>query len=267
MPNPPPGPRAKIARAKKHLGDLADATAALVEADTLPYSIDVEREADGKVLYRVKNLAEIPAAIPCILGDFIHNLRSALDIMVCDLARHNGCKDVSNHCFPIGKSAHAFKSRFGGAIEQSLSETACNAIKALNPYKGGNDDLCALSQLDNIDKHSLLLTAVAANIAIDLSKVTASKMRAAVKIPGTTDWVDIPVSAMPPLKPPKPCMEDGDVIFGPTEALEGDDKIGFEVEIALNQPGVVECESLKVFTNRLLKIVDGVVTSFDPLFS
>ncbi len=266
MPNPPPGPRAKIARAKKHLTDLADATVAFVEAGTQPYSIAVEREAD-KVLYRVKDVAEIPAVIPCILGDFIHNLRSALDILVCDLARHNGCKDVSDHCFPIGKNAHAFKSRFGGAIEQSLSKPARKAIKALNPYKGGNDDLWALSQLDNIDKHSLLLTAVAANMAIDLSRVTASKMRASVKIPGTTDWVNIPVSAMPPLKPPKPCVEDGDVIFGPIEALEGDDKIGLEVEIALNQPGIVECESLRPFTNKLLNIVDGVVTSFDPLFS
>ncbi len=239
MPDPPPGPRAKIARAKKHLSDLADATAALLEEEAQPYSIVVEHKADGRVLYRVKDLVEIPAVIPCILGDFIHNLRSALDILVCDLARHNGCKDVSNHCFPIGRSAHAFKSRFGGLTEQSLSKSARKAIKALNPYKGGNDDLWALSQLDNIDKHSLLLTAVAANTAIDLSKVTASKMRAAVKIPGITDWADIPVAAVPPLKPPKPCLENGDVIFGPAEALEDDDKIGFTVEIALNQPGVV----------------------------
>ena len=115
---PPPGPRAKIARAKKHFADLANATVAITEADAQPYSVVVERQANGEVVFRVKDVVQVPPTLSCILGDFVHNLRSALDILVCDLARHNGADITTEHGFPICKDAHAFKSRFGGAIKK-----------------------------------------------------------------------------------------------------------------------------------------------------
>jgi hypothetical protein len=101
------------------------------------------------------------------LGDAVHNLRSALDHAICQLAVANGnasaCERRQTQ-FPIyadGTPDHL--KRLDGWI-RPVCDAAKDVIRALQPYKRRpqdpyTDPLWFLSELDNIDKHRLLLVA------------------------------------------------------------------------------------------------------------
>ena len=102
----------------------------------------------------------IPDTLPMIIGDAVHNLRSALDHLACALAEleiptdsetgHSGIE------FPIYISEGKF-DRSGAAKIKKLATAAQDEIKSLQPYNAGDDArfqlLWALHQLDIIDKH------------------------------------------------------------------------------------------------------------------
>jgi hypothetical protein len=96
-----------------------------------------------------------------IIGDFAHNLRSALDHLVCQLSIANeGDPDCRRTQFPIlradGIEAHqALKRDIGSlAFDDQL------AIRSLQPYAQAwpatGDRLWQLHDLNNIDKHRRL---------------------------------------------------------------------------------------------------------------
>ena len=81
------GPRLKIARATKHLRELEtvilDYGATVITA-WCPYH---EPHYEHMVLWELRFSKESPKDAAIILGDVAHNLRAALDIMLCDIAR------------------------------------------------------------------------------------------------------------------------------------------------------------------------------------
>ena len=74
---------AKLRRANTHLETLAK----LVDdfAATEPYTLDPE-PGEGVVAYRLHIRREAPAEISTVVGDVLHNLRSALDSVAYELA-------------------------------------------------------------------------------------------------------------------------------------------------------------------------------------
>ncbi len=102
----------------------------------------------------------IPDNIPMIIGDAVHNLRSALDHLACALAElkiptdsqtgHSGIE------FPIYVSEDKFNKR-GAAKIKKLPTAVQHQIRSLQPYHAGDNArmqfLWALHQLDIIDKH------------------------------------------------------------------------------------------------------------------
>jgi hypothetical protein len=95
-----------------------------------------------------------------IIGDAVHNLRSALDHLACALAElENPTASETGHSgieFPIYISEGKF-NRTGAAKIKKLATPAQDEIKSLQPYKAGDNarfqHLWALHQLDIIDKH------------------------------------------------------------------------------------------------------------------
>ena len=76
--------RVKIERAKEHIAQLEAAVEAFRE--TKPYTVIGEPEPEtGKIVFRVKISADPPARIGAIVGDVIHNIRSALDVLICQM--------------------------------------------------------------------------------------------------------------------------------------------------------------------------------------
>jgi hypothetical protein len=114
--------------------------------------------------------------ISVLIGDVLHNMRSALDHLAYALAdayTNPLTEDISSRSeFPIfgdedrkgrlGRGATLFQS--GVAKIQGWNPAAKTAVEGLQPYKRGNDfredPLWALQELDRISKHRLLHTGV-----------------------------------------------------------------------------------------------------------
>lgn len=160
MPLPPfEAPRLKLRRARHHVADLAAQIDAYIASDPLYFEMVEADEAAGfqsgkKWVVRVRQ--EVPPEFSAIIGDAIHNLRTALDLLACELVRSNGKSDKDVH-FPFAESATALAE----AIKKRNMDRANAAVVALlqtsAPYKGGNEALRAIHDLDIMDKHQALI--------------------------------------------------------------------------------------------------------------
>jgi hypothetical protein len=155
--------RVKIERAYKHIEDLEDAIRET--AGPVFKSVSVEFEPNtGKPRLQSSPLLIYPPEVPAMAGDAVHNLRSALDHLAFHLVevgislgetRGSQFKMVDIQ-FPISYSPDGYKSIKPRSVE-GMTREAIEAIDALKPYKGGNDALWLLRQLDNTDKHTSIL--------------------------------------------------------------------------------------------------------------
>ncbi|WP_156678472.1 hypothetical protein [Sphingomonas profundi] len=158
--------RLKIERSKRHFDELNAAIHAFMESR--PYGIVEDFDAKiGKYEVRASVKAEIPAPFGPMVGDVVHNLRSALDVLAVELAGENGHTSrtaISETYFPISDSRDGFKAAGLRKIGR-LSAPAQKRISELEPYKGGKGELLwKLHHLDILDKHVILVPVGAAII-------------------------------------------------------------------------------------------------------
>jgi hypothetical protein len=156
-------PRLKLRRARRHLAELAADVDAFMARE--PFRLVVEEwELNAKVghtshawVVRIKE--PIPSEFSAVLGDVLHNLRAALDLLACDLVRAKG-GDVKHVYFPFcadPADLNAMIKRRGLYI---AGPEAVEAIESLKPYKGGNTALRAIHDLDILDKHQALVPVI-----------------------------------------------------------------------------------------------------------
>ena len=256
---PPPGPRAKIARAKKHLGDLADIAQAIRHGRIKPYTAVRQFQPDGKLLIGAKKVEGIPGDIALIFGDLVHNLRSALDILVCDLIRKNREPVPDEAGFPIVDRPDQLGNRAQKKMKGS-GHAAKEAVRRLQPYEAGNRDLWVLHQLDIRDKHNILLT-----VQSDASGLDFRGVKSNIKLMQEDGTL---LAGLGPFKSTRPNrVKDGDIILGPVDPLEPDDEVAIGFAIAIDEPGIVDCEPFIPLGQKLVDLVEGIVVAFDPLFS
>jgi hypothetical protein len=182
------GVRAKIERAKQHVRDLESALQAF--RDTNPYGFRIEDDLQtGDKIHRINIRSQTPDSLSLMVGDAIHNLRSALDHLAWQLVEVNGHTPSKGTYFPISETLTKYTSQKGAKI-QGMSTGAKNLIDAIKPYQGGNDNLWKLNELDNFDKHRLLfVTAFALTEIMPTFKLDPSVM----EIP-RDEWVRVRMS-------------------------------------------------------------------------
>ncbi len=240
--------RVKIERAKKHLGDLQIARQSFF--DTHPYEVSTDRNGKtGNAVYYLSRIHEMPPIFSVVAGDVLHNLRSALDHLAYQLVLVGspGITPKREVSFPIYSDATEYETDRGRKVE-GMSEAAIDAIDAVKPYKGGNDYLWRLSQLNNIDKHRLLVT------------VFAELRAQSVYANGTGRlFVVYPKSL--------PCaLKVGDILHvteGPDSELDKDTK--FLVDLTIDEPRIMQCESLIDTLQHMADLVDRIVSGFKLL--
>jgi hypothetical protein len=99
----------------------------------------------------------------------LHNLRAVLDHIVYQLV----CVQIGEPkepytwpAFPIGDDEKDYDEIRNRRLKKKnvgqLNDATIAAIDGLRPWKGGNTALWQLSELDNLDKHRLVLTPAAA---------------------------------------------------------------------------------------------------------
>lgn len=93
----------------------------------------------------------IPSDIAVIVGEVLHNLRVPLDYLACALARQNTGSDKGVY-FPFGRDKDAFVEQAEQKCKK-LPVEAVAMVRALKPYKGGNELLWSIHEMNRADKH------------------------------------------------------------------------------------------------------------------
>jgi hypothetical protein len=163
--------RLKIARARQHTEELRTAVAAFL--DTKPYQVAVETPSEYRdlackaLVVRVRK--PVPPELSAIIGDVIHNLRTALDLLANDLVRLAG-KNPKEVYFPFARSEDELSEQIKRRNFDRAGPDAVALLKQLCPYKGGNVALRTIHDLDIQDKHQALVP-VAHGLSIDFSGI------------------------------------------------------------------------------------------------
>ncbi|HEV3512620.1 MAG TPA: hypothetical protein VGS05_13020 [Candidatus Sulfotelmatobacter sp.] len=154
-----PASRCKVERAQKHITDLNGLLARFVASDF--YSISVHTDQNGKN-YLGFNIDKSPptSSFPIvdaalIIGDTLHNLRSALDLLWYSIV--NGPTKWT--IFPIRDTRDQLISVLDTALEKKQISADIYELVAdtVQPYSTGNYFLWALDDLNVRDKHQLLI--------------------------------------------------------------------------------------------------------------
>lgn len=111
-------------------------------------------DRNGQTIVVAKTEDLIPTDIELIVGDAIHNLRTALDHLAGCLSVANG-KSLKGVSFPFSENLKGFNARAEHSLKK-ISPEAKKLIFDLKPYGGGNELLYLLSKLDNRDKHQTI---------------------------------------------------------------------------------------------------------------
>lgn len=150
------GSRSKVARARRHIEELEQNTNKFF--NSVWYCLDFcsEDELDAKGIYLT--IKGRPKDYSVIVGDVVHNLRAALDLMAVDVVSANGgnTKDVY---FPFSASAAKLDEQIKNKNFHRAAQPAIDQLKYWQPYKGGNEALRGLHDLDVSDKHKTLIPA------------------------------------------------------------------------------------------------------------
>jgi hypothetical protein len=155
----------KIERARIHQVDLAQRLAAVL-GDRQRFVLDDEPDPDtGRYNLRVYDVPAIGPEWLTIVGDCLHNLRSALDHLAWQLVILDGKKPNFNTNFPIRIEADTAKPLLRPEV---CRQDILDAVEAVQPYadRGNPADspllnlLWPLHRLNIIDKHRLLVVVV-----------------------------------------------------------------------------------------------------------
>jgi hypothetical protein len=150
-------PRAKLDRAREHLEALDEKTAAFFADE--PYKIGSEFRPDtSEYVFWIEPTRQPPAELGLILGEYAHNLRSALDHLVCQLALLAGAPCETTQ-FPICSTPADFQRREPKWLA-GLSAHHRATIERTQPYHAGalahRHFLVIVDWLDNVDKHRVI---------------------------------------------------------------------------------------------------------------
>jgi hypothetical protein len=154
----------KIERAKVHQADLARRLDAVLGADKQHFVLDGEPDHEtGRYAVRVYGVPDIDPGWLTIIGDCLHNLRSALDHLAWQLVLLDGKTPTRETSFPVRTTKDDSRLLL---LPQVCRQDILDAVKAVQPYCDSGDDppvlhpLFAITRLNNIDKHRKLLVAV-----------------------------------------------------------------------------------------------------------
>jgi len=161
------GIRLKIERAKKHIRDLDIAINAFIQEK--PYRLGARPHPVAQIQHTTLYVDEVNPVHPeitMIMGDAIHNLRSALDHLTWQLVEAGDGTPNKDTYFPIigdgPKAPEQYASAIGKGGIPKITPQALKIIQAVQPYVTPDQTLWLIHQLDIVDKHRLLLTVVAA---------------------------------------------------------------------------------------------------------
>lgn len=153
-PHPFDGPKLKVRRAKRHIQDLTELILKF-GAEHRPTINTTSADGYPRISLITPEIP-LPDEIPLIAGDTIHNLRTSLDLMMCDVLRAQD-KSTSNIKFPFAATQDDLEKILNKSNARRAGPEVIELIRSYKPYKGGNIGLRGLHDLDISDKHKLII--------------------------------------------------------------------------------------------------------------
>jgi hypothetical protein len=208
----------KLGRAGEHIGALDAEVSEFLEGGG--YRIEEEPGQPHETVYRLLLTRPVPLHLSTIIGDTLHNLRSALDCVAFELARRHVGRDLtegeeSATEFPVSGTHEWFERFFtrrgrdalyGPREREAMGSVQPGAHHDLAVQFGATpsdtreeavkwDSLWVLNRLSNIDKHRKLHVTVAWPDLVHWGSDGPSHRRWRY---GTPPFDDVPSSAISP---------------------------------------------------------------------
>jgi len=164
------GPFAKLGRAEEHLGILNEEVRAFVGQESKPTLIECRYEQGWYVLYL--NSLPLSQRVALIAGDYLNNVRAALDHLVWQLVLREGQVPRQANRFPIYDCRQEFINQVETPAQRGRGHALCGipingdawaVIEGAQPYHCGPQKvakyaaLAMLAYFNNADKHRVLL--------------------------------------------------------------------------------------------------------------
>ena len=244
------GVRLKIERAKKHIGDLDVAIRTFCDSE--PYTLRTENVPKiSHIALYVDSVKPIPDEISAIIGDTVHNLRSALDHLAWQLVEANGGTPGKDTYFPVcendlQKGPQQYASAIGKGEIKQIHPEAQKLISRVQPYITRDSTLWHIHELDRIDKHRLVLT------------VTMQTNAWGVDIIGNTFMFPVGIIGQP--------LHAGYEVMRLPDTKQGQNlKLG--LDITFGQSEIVAGKSVLETLHEMANLVSHLVPKFEPFLS
>lgn len=147
----------KIERSSKHIKELQGY---LKSNKPFKYCLETNYISGERATFADRN-DEAANYAALIIGDVIHNLRAALDFTYweCTEKYSKSEGERAQIKFPITATEKSLKESVLPGLPTRVSPSFASALENLKPYRerGGNKKLCAIHDLDIMDKHKLLI--------------------------------------------------------------------------------------------------------------
>jgi hypothetical protein len=213
------------------------------EATVKPLPADVPN--DVVVVHRKEPL---PLFFHVEVGAYINAMRSALDLLATSLAHRFDMPMPDEMSFPIADSRESFVARkFRGRGAKRFFERLPNAerriIESIEPYKGGNQLLWALHELDNKRKHRRLL-----DVAVHPRRFGISAADRDFFTPVATGWVE---------------GVDGELVLGLLKKGTRVIDMKFVPHVMIDEPGGLGPAPIDQALDRAAHLVRSIIIKFD----
>jgi hypothetical protein len=155
--------RLKLERAEHFIKELGTCLETYRQSNWIRVlSIDTS-ESPHRVALEWSATGLMPGAI---VGDAIHNLRTALDLVASELVRMGQSSDRGVY-FPFGVDAAGLEDEIKKKRFYKAGSDAVDLLRKFAPYHGGNEALRAIHDLDIQDKHrALIVTGSTMNVEV-----------------------------------------------------------------------------------------------------
>ena len=150
--------RLKVKRADEHIADLEAIISALPNAYVS--TVEINQAGGETIRHGAPDFTETIQKMALIIGDAIHNLRTAIEYAYLGAIERHAPSELDAHTkFPVRKSREEVEVALKGRKIDVLSPTLFNGILSqIKPYiVGGQCLINFLHDLDISDKHWLLI--------------------------------------------------------------------------------------------------------------
>jgi hypothetical protein len=255
------GARAKIERAREHIRNLDREKTAFLDSDAYKVTPEFYVEKDTTA-YFLDECIVMPEIMSLLIGDAVHNLRTALDYLAYSLIREaTGAFPEGHVYFPICKNFEVYKSE-SSRKTKGMPQALKKRIDAFKPYNGGDDRLWSLHQLDIADKHRLLTTTITVINTINFTINTDTVNRAfgghLIFPPGLIKLQTVHIPALQPLFP----IEKGALLYSIAGDHETNKDVKLTFDITFGQSEVFAGKPIVKTLTELTDLVESIVLSF-----